>query len=145
VGYTDATFSKTAFDVFNNILAEKGDALDVAPWTVTLGAQYNFHVFDHAAFIRADDEFNSKRTKPIPAEDPATTYYDPGLVPNPATNLLNLRAGMSVDKWDLALYINNALNAHPQLNLQHQDSATLLYEAQTFRPLTVGFAATFRY
>jgi len=145
VGYTDATFSKTAFDVFNNILAEKGDALDVVPWTVTLGAQYNFHVFDHPAFLRADDEFNSKRTTPIPAEDPATTYYDPGLVPNPATNLLNLRAGMSVDKWDLALYINNALNAHPQLNLQHQDSDTLLYEAQTFRPLTVGFAATFRY
>jgi len=45
----------------------------------------------------------------------------------------------------VALFVNNLLNAHPQLNLQHQDQDTTLFEAQTFRPRTVGLAASFRY
>jgi outer membrane receptor protein involved in Fe transport len=145
VGYTDAAFTKTAYDTNGDILAAKGDALDVAPWTVTLGAQYNFQLMGRPAFVRADDEYASKRTTPIPAEDPTNVNYDAGLKPDPATNQLSLRAGLTVDKWDLAVYANNVLNSHPQLNLQHQDSGTLLYEAETFRPLTIGVAATFRY
>ncbi|HEY2179675.1 MAG TPA: TonB-dependent receptor [Caulobacteraceae bacterium] len=145
VGYTHSTYSQSAYDNTGALLANKGDSLDVVPWSVTLGAQYNFHLFDRPAFIRADYEFNSRRNIPITSEDPATVYYDPGLVPNPATNLVSLRAGMSLSKWDFAVYVNNLFNSHPQLNLQHQDSNTLLYEAETFRPLTVGVAATFRY
>jgi outer membrane receptor protein involved in Fe transport len=145
VGYTDATFSKTALDTFGNILAAKGDALDVAPWTVTVGAQYNFDLFTKPAFIRADYEFRSRRTTPIAAEDPATTYYDPGLVPDPETHLVNLRAGVTLDNLDVAVFANNVFNAHPQLGLTHQDSSTLLYEAQTFRPLTVGVSVNFKY
>jgi hypothetical protein len=145
VGYTDAQYTKTALDPFGNILAAKGDWLDIVPWTATIGAQYNFHVFEKSAFLRLDDEFNSKRTHAIPSEDPTTTYYDPGLVPNPATNLLNLRAGVALDPFSVALFANNVLNSHPQLNLSHQDSATALYEAQTFRPLTIGLEVNFKY
>ena len=58
-----------------------GDSLDVAPWTVTLGAQYDFKFFDHDAFIRADYEYSSKRTTPIPNEDPNTAFYDPAWFP----------------------------------------------------------------
>ena len=146
VGYTDATFTKTALRRRTaNVLDAAGDALDVAPWTVTLGAQYNFTLVDRAAFVRADYEFNSKRTTPIPDEDPRTTYYDPGLVPDPATNQVTLRGGLNFGPWDLALYCNNLLNAHPQLNLQHQDEFTLLYEAQTFRPRTIGLSANVKF
>ena len=145
VGYTDATFSKTALDTFGNILAEKGDALDVAPWTVTVGAQYNFDLFSRPAFIRADYEFKSKRTTPIPAEDPNTTYFDPGLVPDPQTQLVNLRAGVTLSNFDVAVFAYNVFNSHPQLDLTHEDSSTLLYEAQTFRPLTVGVAVNIKY
>ncbi|MGH7022865.1 MAG: TonB-dependent receptor [Caulobacteraceae bacterium] len=148
IGYTDANFSKTALDTTGDVLAAKGDALDVAPWTVTVGAQYNFQLANRPAFIRADYEFKSKRTTPIPAEDYAggkNPNYDPGLVPDPATNLVNLRAGVTLSNFDIAIFANNVFNAHPQLNLTHEDSSTLLYEAQTFRPLTVGLAATFRY
>ena len=145
VGYTDATFSKTALDTFGNILAAKGDALDVAPWTVTVGAQYNFDLFTRPAYIRADYEFKSKRTTPIAAEDPNTTYFDPGLVPDPETHLVNLRAGVTLSNFDIAVFANNVFNSHPQLNLTHEDSSTLLFEAQTFRPLTVGVAVNFKY
>jgi outer membrane receptor protein involved in Fe transport len=145
VGYTDARFSKTALDANGDVLNVKGDALDLAPWTVTVAAQYAFTVMGREGFLRADYEFASKRTAPIPNEDPATAFYDPGLVPNPATHQVSMRAGVTIGAWDLALYANNLLNAHPVLNLTHQDSATTLYEATTLRPRTIGMAATFKY
>lgn len=145
VGYTDAKFSKTSLDANGDVLDAKGDGLDISPLTVTLGAQYTFTLLGRDAFVRADDEFESRRTTPIPNEDSRTAFYDPGLVPDQATNQLSLRAGMSLAKWDIAVFANNVLNSHPQLNLQHQDSSTLLYEASTLRPLTIGIAATVRY
>ena len=85
VGYTDAHYTDNAIDKNSGaVLALKGDLLgNVVPWTVALGAQYNFTVMEHDAFIRADYEYNSRRTKPLPEEDSGTTYYDGGLVPDP--------------------------------------------------------------
>jgi len=145
-GYTDAHYTKDAIDPNSGAeLAAKGDMLDVTPWTVSLGAQYNFRLADHDGFIRADYEFNSRRTRPVPAEDPVTTYYDSGLVPDPATHQVSMRAGLTINKLAVALFVDNLLDAHPQLNLQHQDGDTLLYEATTFRPRTVGLALDYKY
>jgi iron complex outermembrane recepter protein len=145
VGYTDATFTTPAFDSNGDVLNVKGDSLDVVPWTVTVGAQYDFTFFDHPGFVRADYEFNSRRTTPIPDEDPRTAFFDSGLVPDPATNLVSARAGITFDKWDFAVFADNLFNAHPQLNLQHQDQFTTLFEAQTFRPRTIGMSANFKF
>ena len=145
VGYTNARFSKTALDANGDTLNVKGDSLDVVPWTLTLGAQYNFNVAGRDAFLRADYEFNSKRTAPVPNEDPNTAFYDGGLVPNPATHLVSARLGVNLSNWDFALFVDNLLNSHPQLDLTHQDSATTLYEARTVRPRTVGLSANFKY
>ena len=147
IGYTDAELSKNAYDPSDptQLLAKKGDALDVVPVTVTVGGQYDFNVFDHDGFVRADYEFKSHRTRPIPNEDPATENYDPGLVPDAAYSQLSARLGFSVDKADFALFVENALDAHPQLNLQHEDSGTALYEAETLRPRTIGVTASYRY
>ena len=145
VGYTHATFTQDAFDQNGDLLDAAGVSLDVIPWTATLGILYDFTIAVRAAFVRGDYVFNCKRTIPIPNEDPRTAFYDPGLVPDPATNEVNLRGGLSFGPWDLAIYCNNLLNAHPQLNLQHQDEFTLLYEAQTFRPRTLGLSANVKF
>jgi outer membrane receptor protein involved in Fe transport len=153
VGYTKATFSGDAVETIGApdggsqsiFLAGRGDSLDVTPWTVTIGAQYNFDVFNRPAFIRADYEYNSHLNAPTPIQDPNALSFDPGLVNNPATNLVSLRAGVTLNKLDVAIFANNLFDSHPQLNLTHQDSSTLLYEAQTFRPLTIGISATFKY
>ncbi len=145
VGYTHARFIQTALDINGDVLNEKGDSLDVAPWTVTLAAQYSFKLFDQDAFVRGDYEFQSRRTAPIPNEDPNTAFYDGGLVPDPSTHQVSMRAGLTFGKVDLAVFANNLFNAHPQLSLQHQDSNTLLYEATTFRPRTIGLSANFHY
>ncbi len=146
VGYTDAHYTADAIDPNSGAeLAAKGDVLDVAPWTVSLGAQYDFNLMDHDGFVRADYEYASRRTRPIPAEDPATTYFDGGLVPNPATNLVSMRAGMTFTKFNVAVFVDNLLDSHPQLDLQHQDGGTALFEATTFRPRTVGVAADYKF
>ncbi len=154
VGYTDAKFSKTSHLLLDpnlpltdqaNTLNIKGDSLNVAPWTATLAAQYNFVVLGKDAFVRADYEFTSKRTAPRPNEHFGTAFYDSGLVANPSTHEVSLRGGFSVGQWDVALYANNLLNAHPRLDLTHQDSSTVLYEATTLRPRTIGMAVSYRY
>jgi outer membrane receptor protein involved in Fe transport len=147
VGYTEAKYSKTAFDPASpgTILARKGDSLDVVPWTLTLGVQYDFQVDDNDAFVRADYEFSSRRHRPTNAEDPLTEYYDAGLKPDPATSLVSLRTGITLSSWEFNLFMDNVFNAHPQLNLAHQDYNTLLYTAESFRPRTTGITATYKY
>jgi iron complex outermembrane receptor protein len=148
VGYTDAKFVRTSMDAGGDILEEAGDALEGenGPWTATIGLQYNFAVLEKNAFVRVDDEFQSRRTTPNPNEDPRVAlFYDPGVRPNPATNQLSIRGGVSVARWDLAIFINNLTNTQPQLNLTHEDSGTALYEAETLRPRTIGLAANFKY
>ena len=147
VGYTDAHYTANAIDPnTGEELAAKGDVLDVAPWTVSLGAQYDFNIADHDGFIRADYEYTGKRTRPIPAEDPAVVnFFDPGLVPDPAVNQVSLRTGMTFSKFNVALYVDNLFDSHPQLDLQHEDSTTALFEATTLRPRTVGLAIDYKY
>ncbi len=146
LGYTDAHYTANAFDPNSGVLlAAKGDVLNVAPWTATLGAQYTFNLMDHDGFIRADWEYASRRTRPIAAEDPLTGFFDGGLIPDPTTNLVSLRTGMNFSKLSLAVFVDNLFDAHPQLDLQHQDSGTALFEATTFRPRTVGLSADYRF
>jgi outer membrane receptor protein involved in Fe transport len=150
VGYTDAKYSRTAFDpATGGILARAGDSIGVSgivPWTLTLGIQYNFEIDDKAAFVRGDYEFSSRRHRQTNSEDPITEYYDAGLKPDPATSLFSLRAGISPDdNWEFNLFMDNVFNAHPQLSLAHQDQFTLLYTAESFRPRTTGVTATYRY
>ena len=152
-GYNKATYSADAIDTVGAVgggtqslfLAGKGDSLGITPWTVTLGAQYNFKLLDRPAFIRADYEFTSRLNTPTPVQDPNALSFDPALVNNPATSLVSVRGGMTIDRLDVALFVDNLFNSHPQLDLTHQDSSTALFEARTFRPLTVGVSATFRY
>jgi hypothetical protein len=77
--------------------------------------------------------------------DPATSSYDAGLVQDPATTQVSMRAGTKLGDFDVSMFANNLLNSHPQLDLNHQDQFTLLYEAETLRPRTIGLTATYRY
>jgi outer membrane receptor protein involved in Fe transport len=145
VGYNDAAYSRDAVSKSGDVLALKGDSLGAIPWTLAAGAQYDFQLLGRDAFMRVDDEYASRRTAPIPAEDPGTVGFDPGLTPDPATNQLSMRAGVTLAAWKAEVYVDNLLNSHPQLGLTHQDQFTLLYEAQSFRPLTVGLSVSGRY
>ena len=148
VGYTDARYSKTTHsgsDPTSPILVNKGDTLGGSPWSVTVGAQYNFPAFSHDAFIRADYEFSSHNNWLTAQTDPATANPDLALVNDPATNFFSLRSGITVGHLDVAVFMDNVFNSHPQLGLTHQDQYTLLFEASTLRPRTIGLSGTYRY
>ena len=97
------------------------------------------------SFVRLDYEYAGAETGLTPERDPDTTLFDGGLLPEPATNRVSIRAGATFNKVNVVLFVENLLNSNPQLDLNHQDSDTLLYEATTFRPRTVGITATYRY
>ena len=62
----------------------------------------------------------------------------------PETNVVTLRAGTTLGDFNVSIFADNLLNAHPRLDLSHQDSDTILYEARTLRPRTIGLTATYR-
>ncbi|MBV8976599.1 MAG: TonB-dependent receptor [Alphaproteobacteria bacterium] len=144
LGFTDAHYTSTSQSV-GLVLADVGDKLPGSPWTFSLGAEYTRTLWDHEAFVRLDYQFQGPETGLTPERDPGTTLFDPGLVPEPETNVLNIRAGTTVKNIAFTLFMDNMLNSHPQLGLNHQDEFTLLYEASTLRPRTFGLTATYRY
>jgi outer membrane receptor protein involved in Fe transport len=147
LGYTNAVYTGNVpvGAGYGNYVVGKGDTLPGAPWTVTLGGEYTFSAFDHDSFVRADYEFASHNSDLLPVMDPATSSYDAGLVQDPATTQVSMRAGTKLGDFDVSMFANNLLNSHPQLDLNHQDQFTLLYEAETLRPRTMGLTATYRY
>ena len=149
LGYTDARYTTSAYSADGSLLVAPGDAIDeqpyISPWTFTVGAEYDFAAFGNDSYIRADDEFASENNWPLATQNPLSESYDPHLIADPPTNFVSARAGTTFGTWDIALFMNNVLNAHPQLDLNHQDANTLLYEASTFRPRTTGVEVTYRY
>ena len=95
--------------------------------------------------MRLADEFAGRNSRLTPLTDPATTQYDPGLANDPATNFASLRIGTTIYRSQVSLFVENLFDSHPQLNLDHMDKYTLLYEASTLRPRIIGLSASYRY
>ena len=149
LGYTDARYTANAYSADGTLLTANGDAIGgqpwISPWTATAGAEYDFQLLENDAYARVDYEFASHNGWPLATQNPASESYDPNLIADPATNFVSARAGAIIDSLDASLFMNNVLNAHPRLDLNHQDTSTLLYEASTFRPRTTGITLTYRF
>lgn len=149
LGYTDARYTTNSYSADGSLLVSSGESIGtqpyISPWTFTLGAEYDFSAFGTDSYVRADDEFASQNPGPITTQNPLSESYDPHLVADPATNTLSARAGSTFGNWDIAAFMNNVLDSHPQLDLNHQDANTLLYEASTFRPRTAGLEVNYRF
>ncbi len=114
--------------------------------TTTLSGEYTFQLFDKQAYFWAEDAYHSKNNGPFSTHNPANIIvYDPDLVSDPATNIVNLRTGLRLTHFDVSLFLKNALNSHPQLSLEHTNPGDPRYQAVTFRPLTVGLTASMRF
>jgi outer membrane receptor protein involved in Fe transport len=149
VGYTDARYTTNAYSADGTLLVAPGEAIGeqpyISPWTLTAGAEYDFMVLGNESYARLDDEFASENNWPLTTQNPLSESYDPHLVNDPPTNFMSARAGTTFDTWDVALFMNNVLDSHPRLDLNHQDANTLLYEASTFRPRTTGIEVNYRF
>jgi iron complex outermembrane receptor protein len=68
--------------------------------------------------------------------------YEPKL---PAYDILNLRVGWKQDVWDLALYVNNALNELAYLALERERGTLARVGYLVNQPRTAGLAARFTF
>ena len=150
MAYTDATYDDSegkivaAGDVIGGPAISTGSA--VPPLTVTVSGEYTIPLGDKQGYLWLEDAYHSKNNGPFSTHNPANIIvYDPALVSDPSTNMLNMRAGVRFTHLDLSLFMNNALNSHPQLSLEHTNPGDPRFSAVTFRPLTVGVTASVKF
>jgi outer membrane receptor protein involved in Fe transport len=164
IGYTNARYLRDASLVPGGApIAKAGDAVvgdsgvATPPWTVTIGALYEFTAFDLPSYFRVDYQYQSKSHMLTAAQDPGVspTVYDPFAYTPPATTFVSLRAGTAYRKWNVSAFVDNLFDTHPLLPPGgpngHSDadpsappSQGVLVRSYTFRPRTIGITAIFR-
>ncbi|MGA8708245.1 MAG: TonB-dependent receptor [Steroidobacteraceae bacterium] len=172
LGYTDAQYTENAFIGLSGpgqtpVVAE-GDAIvgengtETAPWTATIGPQYKFTALDHPSYVRLDYEWSSGE-KWLPASrDSRTGQYDAGAANLPSLTLplfsqhiLSMRAGTQINHMQLSVFADNLTNSHQLINSNHEvmtndpntgvPLASPLYRNISYRPLTFGITAVFKF
>ncbi len=119
------------------------------PWTVAVGAEYDFHAANRPAFVRFDYQYQSRNHWIANLQDPTTSQYNSDTYTQPSTAFAQLRGGVTVGDWALAAFVDNLFNSHTITNYQlgQADSfnPNFLSEQQnqyTFRPRTFGLNAS---
>ncbi len=168
LGYTSARYDEST-TAPKPLLVQAGDAISGEaainggpgtnpPWTLSLGAQYDFAIHEKDAFIRVDWAYTARNTWLAAIQDPATAQYTPNTYALSSTAFASVRAGINVGHWQLAAFIDNAFNSHTTTNYQQQtlDPYNPNYLANpytptsvqrneyTFRPRTIGVTVTMK-
>ncbi len=159
-GYTNAKYTTNSGNP-GGLTAVAGDAIEGAalspppPWTVAVGAQYNFTALDHKAFVRVDYQYESRNTALAPNEDPrAGGVFDPLIYTPGVLNFVSLRAGATIQHWNVSAFVDNLFDAHPQYEPSNDPHSgvdpfnptppSALIRAYSLRPRTIGITATYR-
>jgi iron complex outermembrane receptor protein len=146
IAYTDAHFTET-IRVAGALIVRNGDAVDrgdgvTPPWNAAASIEREFFIRGGVTVnIRAEDVFHGRNPGPFYADNPASPNYDPGYRSDPSTNLLNLRANVRWSSFDVAAFVNNALDSQPILRRATFGASA----ATTFTPRTVGLSASWRF
>jgi outer membrane receptor protein involved in Fe transport len=165
IGYNNARYLRDAFLVpgSGQPIAKAGDAVvgdsgvAVPPWTITIGALYEFQAFEFPSYLRLDYQYQSKSHFLTAAQDPgvSSTVFDRFAYTPPATTFVTLRAGTKYRGWDVSAFVDNLFDTHPLLPPggpnSHSDADPsapagqgVLIRNYTFRPRTIGLTAIFR-
>jgi outer membrane receptor protein involved in Fe transport len=154
VAYTDARYTGTITQGGIVIVREgqavntSSDFVSVSPWTLTASVDYLVPLSnDVTVDFRAQDVFRSQNPGPFAQQDPQSPLYAPGYRPDPATNLVNLRASVRGGRYEAALFVNNAFNSLPTIQRFNATgvATTDRLDAATFRPRTIGASGTWRF
>ena len=144
VGYTRTRYTLDArLAPAGAIVVNSGDAIEGAPWTLAIGAQYDFGIGGHNVYVRGDAEYKSRLKTPTTDRDPNSANYDPALIAPDSYTFVSMRAGVELGRANLSVFVDNLFDVAPQLGYTHQDSDTLLFENSTLRPRTVGLTLVY--
>jgi iron complex outermembrane recepter protein len=162
IGYTSARYTESTQPP-KPLLVSKGDAISGQaaidggpgtnpPWNVAIGAQYNFTLATHDAFVRMDWEYTARNNWLAPTQDPASTQYDPFTYTLSSTSFASLRAGMTFGSVSVSAFVDNLFDSRTITNYQLSQvdanspngSSSVQQNAYTWRPRTFGITATYR-
>lgn len=120
-----------------------------APWIYSASAQYDFGAFDDRHFYVRSDLTHSSDERRIGQNDPTSPNYNPDLRPIAAYTTLNARIGTLIGNADVALFVDNLTDAHPDLSASNKSALTgvkrYIWTNSTLRPRTVGLFASYRF
>jgi outer membrane receptor protein involved in Fe transport len=136
-----------------------GDLLAGAPWSVSLGAQYDFSLGGLATYVRGDFRYSSAYRSGGQFPD---SSYRPELLNTLENDVANLRAGVTVRNVELSVFVNNVYNSQDRFGSgvsgSHSGCTTAtctapgeftsffpVTRATTFQPRTWGVTAAYRY
>jgi outer membrane receptor protein involved in Fe transport len=150
VAYTDSRFTKTVV-VDGLVVVQRGDSIGLlpqvpSPFNATASGEYSVTFSrDIVGFVRVEDVFNNRNPGPFSTQIPGGVSESEALRSNPSINLVNLRAGATFGSYNIALFVNNALNAHPALSTYLDAPTSTLFYNTTLRPFTVGVNANIEF
>jgi outer membrane receptor protein involved in Fe transport len=89
-----------------------GDPIGVPPWQISGSAEYAFTLGKFDAYVRADDQWQGAY-----ANGPSfgVSQYNPYTRYVGAQNILNARAGLRLDSWDVNLFALNLLDSRQKV------------------------------
>jgi outer membrane receptor protein involved in Fe transport len=131
------------------VVVAKGDAvgalpLVAPPWSVTASLAYQREFGSTHLTLSAQGAFHSRNPGPFSSHNALAVTYAPARQANPATNVVNLRASATWSAFELTLFVQNAFDSRPVLQVRNHISTDTLLYATTFRPRTLGVAAKWR-
>lgn len=146
-GYVNAYYTKNVYDSYGNLLIQKDDKTGLppqvnAPWNATATADYEQPVRNgDTVHLSGEYQYQSRNPGPFITQIPGPSYF-PQLGGNPATHMVNMRAGYETGSVDVSVFVNNLFDAHPLLG---GFTVGRLITYSTFRPRTVGLTANYAF
>ena len=134
-------------------LVAAGDHLAASPWNFDVSGEYVW-AGEYKPYMRLDYQYATAQHSLVPYQDaanlPNADTTQPGL---PDIRVLNVRAGLRFNGFDLSLFATNALNYHtptfvardfpaPSYGLPNFDTN---YFGRGYAPRTIGVTATYKY
>ncbi len=144
VGYNKSYYTNTIL-VGTTPLSFEGQTLGATPWSATIAGEYHFPVASTEAYVRAQYVYREGNKGTFPYQNSRTSVYDPTRRPNEDINQLDLRAGITLDAFDLSAFVENALGAAPALDFTPAYVRAPLQFGRTIRPRTFGLMVTSRF
>jgi outer membrane receptor protein involved in Fe transport len=159
IGYTDAEYVEGVVGPAPTFTAfiQPGDPLPIPDWSYNLGVQYDFNPGSRAAFVRVDWQHTEEFQQGV---NFGSAGYNPENRDIPATDFVSLRAGISLDRVDIELFVDNATDSNDWLsrnggrsgcNVASGPECTVfqshnpVFRTVTFRPRTVGLSIDYRF
>ena len=154
--YTDSAFNDNVIlpGSGNDQLVTSGDHLAASPWNIDLNGEYVWTASEMKPYLRLDYQYATPQRSLIPYTDPANgANADPTLPGLPEIRIMNMRAGVRFNGFDVSLFANNAFDYHTPIFVSRDFNAPAYhlppydtnYFGRGYAPRTVGVTGTYRF